>query len=247
MGTRSSSVRSDGMLARLTILLGAKSGANDTRHQATPGHIQPELPQVNGMQSNIWPHSATVRACMACKRSGVRISLAPQARGTLRSCEDRLGGKLGAKVLGSGHGSARVPRGHDLLRPLRRLPRHAAPQGLRNAPASLALVAGCDDRSIGLAAGRYMPVVGDEPTRGSARRSGGLLMVDLLVVERSDWRQETRTALMNAAETSGSARERTPHASPLTRAVPSRCPLRATHGIPAAHPHLQKRLRPSDP
>ncbi len=27
---------------------GAKLGANNARHQATPGHVQPELPQVNG-------------------------------------------------------------------------------------------------------------------------------------------------------------------------------------------------------
>ena len=33
--------------------LGAKLGANDARHQATSGHVQPESPQVNGMQSDI--------------------------------------------------------------------------------------------------------------------------------------------------------------------------------------------------
>jgi hypothetical protein len=40
--------------------LGAKLGANDARHQATPGHVQPELPQVNGTQGDTRPHPATV-------------------------------------------------------------------------------------------------------------------------------------------------------------------------------------------
>ena len=39
---------------------------------------------------------------MACKRSGVRISLAPQVKGTMRSCEDLLGAKPGAKCYDPG-------------------------------------------------------------------------------------------------------------------------------------------------
>ena len=63
--------------AMVTGLLGAKLGANIASHQATPGLAQPKSLQVNGTPCGAWPHLATVRACMACKRSGVRIPLAP--------------------------------------------------------------------------------------------------------------------------------------------------------------------------
>ena len=72
-------------------------------------------------------------------------------------------------------------------------------------PASLALVAERDDRVIGWLLARYMPVENDEPGHGSAPRPGGLLMVDLLVVQRSHWRQGAGAALMQAAETWGSS------------------------------------------
>ena len=36
------------ILALLMSFLGAKLGANDARHQAIPGHVQLELPQVSG-------------------------------------------------------------------------------------------------------------------------------------------------------------------------------------------------------
>lgn len=52
---------------------------------------------------------------------------------------------------------------------------------------------------------RDMPVENDEPGHGCAPRPGGLLMVDLLVVQRSHWRQGAGAALTNAAETWGSA------------------------------------------
>jgi len=65
-------------LAVLTSFLGAKLGASSARLLATPGHIQPESTQVNGTPGDPGPRSATVRACMACRRSGVRIPLAPR-------------------------------------------------------------------------------------------------------------------------------------------------------------------------
>jgi hypothetical protein len=58
--------------------LGAKLGANDASCQATPGHTQPESPQVNSPQGDVWRRRAMGWACMACKRSGVRIPIAPR-------------------------------------------------------------------------------------------------------------------------------------------------------------------------
>jgi len=40
-------------------LLGAKVGANVHSHQAMPGDVQPELPQVNGTLGDIGLHPAT--------------------------------------------------------------------------------------------------------------------------------------------------------------------------------------------
>ena len=60
-------------LALLTSFLGAKLGANVGRRRATSGHIEPGLPQVNGSHADARPHPAIAGACMACKRSGVRI------------------------------------------------------------------------------------------------------------------------------------------------------------------------------
>jgi hypothetical protein len=60
-------------LALLMSWLGANLGANAGRHRATSGHIGPESSQVNGMPGDAWPRPATNRACMACKRPGVRI------------------------------------------------------------------------------------------------------------------------------------------------------------------------------
>jgi hypothetical protein len=53
--------------------LGAKLGASVGRRRATSGHIEPGLPQVNGSHADARPHPAIAGACMACKRSGVRI------------------------------------------------------------------------------------------------------------------------------------------------------------------------------
>ncbi len=53
--------------------MGAKLGANVVRHPAAPGHIQPQSLLVKGMRSDTEPRLATGWACMACKRSGVRI------------------------------------------------------------------------------------------------------------------------------------------------------------------------------
>ena len=66
-------VRATGSLALLMSLLGAKLGANVGRRRATSGHIGPESWQLNGTLGDSWPCIATGPACMACKRSGVRI------------------------------------------------------------------------------------------------------------------------------------------------------------------------------
>jgi hypothetical protein len=66
-------VRAPVSLALLMSLLGAKLGATAGRHRATSGHIGPESWQLNGTPGDSWPCLATGPACMACKRSRVRI------------------------------------------------------------------------------------------------------------------------------------------------------------------------------
>src|ERR1022692_3304979 len=80
-------------LAALTSSLGAKWGANVDRHQATSGHVQPRKPQVNATQGHVRPHPATGGVCMACKRSGVRIPIAPpQFKSIIRKPEPTVPG-----------------------------------------------------------------------------------------------------------------------------------------------------------
>ncbi len=50
------------------------------RHQATSSNVQPWKPQVNATQGDVRPRPATAGVCMACKRSGVRIPIAPRFR-----------------------------------------------------------------------------------------------------------------------------------------------------------------------
>jgi len=115
-------------------------------------------------------------------------------------------------------------------------------------PASLALVAECNGRVVGWLLARYWPGEGDEPSQDSASRLAGLLMVDLLVVERSHWRQGAGAALMNAAEAWGSAqgarvaRLATDASSPVS--VPF---YEQRMGYRRHTLILQKRLPPSDP
>src|ERR1017187_2155510 len=59
-------------LAELRALPGAKLGANDARHQATPSHIQPASPQVNGILGNVRPRLAMAWVCFASNRGRVR-------------------------------------------------------------------------------------------------------------------------------------------------------------------------------
>jgi hypothetical protein len=66
--------------ALLTSFPGAKLGASIGRRRATSGHIGPRLPQVDGSHADARPHPAIAGACMACRRSGVRIPLAPRFR-----------------------------------------------------------------------------------------------------------------------------------------------------------------------
>src|SRR6516165_2261793 len=91
--------------AMVTGLLGARLGANIASHQATPDLAQPKSLQVNGTPCGAWPHLATVRACMACKRSGVRIPFAPPLAPPAKTCSfliawTRFGGRRRAAAGG---------------------------------------------------------------------------------------------------------------------------------------------------
>jgi len=73
-GTACSNLRT---LAARREFAGAKLGASVARHQATRGDVQPASPQVSAMPGHAQRCLAMAGACMACKRSGVRISVAP--------------------------------------------------------------------------------------------------------------------------------------------------------------------------
>jgi hypothetical protein len=69
-------------------LWGAKRGANDGRHQATPGHCQRSPSLVNGTLSLVEPCPATGLIRLTSERPVVRNHLRPlfcQVRGQLRS------------------------------------------------------------------------------------------------------------------------------------------------------------------
>jgi hypothetical protein len=46
----------------------ARRGANDHRHRATPGHVQPLSPQLNGTPGHAGPPHATLRECLLSSR-----------------------------------------------------------------------------------------------------------------------------------------------------------------------------------
>jgi hypothetical protein len=56
-------------LALLTRFLGAKLGANDHRHRAIPGRIQPLSLRLTGTSGYPAPHLATFRECLLSSRS----------------------------------------------------------------------------------------------------------------------------------------------------------------------------------
>ena len=62
-------------LALLTRFLGAKLGANDHRHRAIPGRIQPLSLRLTGTSGYPAPHSATFRECLLSSRSRVRVAV----------------------------------------------------------------------------------------------------------------------------------------------------------------------------
>ena len=57
--------------------MGAKLGANVARRQATPGRVRRLSRQVSAMPGDAGRRGAMAGVCMACKRSGVRIPIAP--------------------------------------------------------------------------------------------------------------------------------------------------------------------------
>jgi hypothetical protein len=72
-------------LALLTRFLGAKLGANNHRHGATPGHTQPFPLHRNGTSGHTWHHLATLRKCLLSSRSrGRGAHLEAQVRRHLR-------------------------------------------------------------------------------------------------------------------------------------------------------------------
>ncbi len=65
-------------LALLTIFLGAKLGANDRRHRAMSGHVQPFLGQMNSTSSHTRRRQAVFRECLLSSRSRVRVAVGAQ-------------------------------------------------------------------------------------------------------------------------------------------------------------------------
>ncbi len=67
-------------LALLTRSRGAKRGANDHRHGATPGHIQPLSLQSDGTLGHTRQRPATFGKCLLSSRSRVRVAVGAQIR-----------------------------------------------------------------------------------------------------------------------------------------------------------------------
>jgi len=65
-------------LAWLTRFRGAKWGANDQRHGATPGHVRQFSFQRNGTSGNVRRRPATRRECLLSSRSRVRVAVGAQ-------------------------------------------------------------------------------------------------------------------------------------------------------------------------
>ncbi len=59
---------------------GAKRGANDRRHRATPGYIRPFALARNGTSGHTRHHPATLRKCLLSSRSRVRVAGEPKGR-----------------------------------------------------------------------------------------------------------------------------------------------------------------------
>ena len=78
-------------------ILGAKLGANDHRHAATPGHVQPFSLQQNGTSAHIRRRQATFRECLLSSRPRVRIALGAQVRTMLLSRSDGWGSQTGSQ------------------------------------------------------------------------------------------------------------------------------------------------------
>jgi hypothetical protein len=57
---------------------GAKPRAIDRRCRATPGHVQPRLPQADATSGDTRPHSATVRSRLTSEKSLVRTQVRPR-------------------------------------------------------------------------------------------------------------------------------------------------------------------------
>jgi hypothetical protein len=80
-------------LALLTRSQGAKRGANDHRHRAAPGHVQPFSLPMNGTSGRTGRRLTTIRDCLLSSRSRVRVAVGAH---TLRS-------RSGAIFTGPGH------------------------------------------------------------------------------------------------------------------------------------------------
>ena len=87
-------------LALLTRSRGAKRGANDHRHRAAPGHLQPFPLRSNGTSGHTQHRPGILRKCLLSSRSRVRVAVGAQVRGLGLLPTEWLGAKLGAKVLG---------------------------------------------------------------------------------------------------------------------------------------------------
>ncbi len=65
-------------LALLTRSRGALRGANDRRHRALPGHVQPLSLQPKGTSGDTQHYQATLRKCLLSSRSRVRVAVGAQ-------------------------------------------------------------------------------------------------------------------------------------------------------------------------
>jgi hypothetical protein len=103
-------------LTPLTIRLGAKLGANDHRHRATPDHVQLLSPQPSGTSGYTGRRPATLRDCLLSSRSRVRVAVGARIaklngsfRNYCRHDEVLLAGSYLYVIAASGDASAGRP------------------------------------------------------------------------------------------------------------------------------------------
>jgi len=64
--------------------MGAKLGANEHRHRATPGHLQPFSPRPKGTSGYTQHRPGTLRKCLLSSRSRVRVAVGAQMKSQVK-------------------------------------------------------------------------------------------------------------------------------------------------------------------